>query len=142
MLRRYTNEKSKRRAEQIFDLRLQGRALPDIAEMMDMTITNVQQTYNRECNFRLKAFDFPFIEYIGSRTLSAVRKCLGEAILAAPERLADPDNVRALICWPGVGAKTINDLASGLVNAGYEGFDPDQIYNDMFQNKAAVQTAV
>ncbi|MGM0453246.1 MAG: hypothetical protein ACQERN_08795 [Thermodesulfobacteriota bacterium] len=142
MLRRYTNEKSKRRAEQIFELRLHGHALPDIAEMMDMTITNVQQTYNRECNFRVKAFDYPFVEFIGSRTLSAIRKCLGEAILATPEQLANPENIRALICWPGVGGKTINDLANGLVNAGYDSFEPDEIYSDMFQNKTVVQTAV
>ncbi len=142
MLRRYASEKSKERIVQIYELRMKGSPLQEIASRFDMSLPNVQQAFYRECRFRKKAFDYPFVEFIGPRTLSVIRKCLGEEILATPDDLRTMENVRALICWPGVGAKTINDLINGLVAAGYPGFDYDLIYNKIFKPRTPQQTTI
>lgn len=135
MLRRYATEDSKQRIEEIFELRMKGLPLHEIASRFDMSLPNVQQAFYRECRFRTKAFQYPFVEYIGPRTLSVIRKCLGEAILATPDNLRDIKNIRALICWPGVGTKTINDLISGLLEAGYESFNYETVYQTIFKSR-------
>ncbi|MGM0451951.1 MAG: hypothetical protein ACQERN_02145 [Thermodesulfobacteriota bacterium] len=127
-----STSKNHNRIKEIMDLRSQGYGMAEIAETLGTSLPNVHQLYKRECNFRETALAYPFVEYISTRTLSAIRKCLGIEILATPEKLAETDNIRALICWPGVGAKTIHDLAGALEEAGYEAFDPELIYANMF----------
>lgn len=129
---RGSNNKNHNRVKEIMDLRQQGYGMSEIAETLGTSLPNVHQLYKRECNFRETVLAYPFVEYISTRTLSAIRKCLGIEILATPEKLAEADNIRALICWPGVGSKTIHDLADALEEAGYEGFEPDNIYAGMF----------
>jgi len=142
MLRRYASDNSRQRIEEIFQLRIKGHTLHEIADKFDMSLPNVQQSFYRECRFRTKAFDYPFVEYIGPRTLSVIRKCLGESMLATPEKLHHLANVRALICWPGVGTKTINDLIDGLVEAGYEGFNYESVYQTIFKPRTRQPAAV
>ena len=101
-----------------------------------MGIANVQQAYYRECRFRKMAFDYPFVEYIGTHTCNIIRKCLGEQALGEPGQLSRQDNVKAMLCWPGVGTKTIQDLSNGLEAAGYDGFDAEQVYNRIFQSRS------
>ncbi|MBS3754486.1 MAG: hypothetical protein KGY56_02175 [Desulfobacterales bacterium] len=135
-LRRDANPDSRERIEKIFEMRLKGYVWAEIAEEFNMGVANVQQAYYRECRYRKAAFEYPFIEYIGTHTYNVVRKCLGEKILNNPQQLADLENVKAVLCWPGVGTKTIQDLSEGLEEAGYEGFDPDAAYKQIFQPKS------
>ncbi|MCF8036299.1 MAG: hypothetical protein K9K62_05475 [Desulfobacteraceae bacterium] len=135
-LRRYANSENRERIEKIFEMRLKGYVWAEIAEAFNMGVANVQQAYYRECRYRKAAFEYPFIEYIGTHTYNVVRKCLGEKILNTPQQLADLEKVKAVLCWPGVGTKTIQDLSEGLEEAGYEGFDADQAYKQIFQPKS------
>lgn len=133
-LGRYMDSKSRERIEKIFDMRRKGRLWSEIAEECQMGIANVQQAYYRECRFRKLAFEYPFAEYIGTHTCNIIRKCLGEPVLGDPGQLRDDENIRVMLCWPGVGTKTIEDLSKGLKDAGYEGFDPDEAYKRIFQS--------
>ncbi len=127
-----SDKKNRNRIEEIMDLRSQGYSMAEIAETIGTSLPNVHQLYKRECNFRETVLSYPFVEFISTRTMSAIRKCLGIEVLATPEKLAEDDNIRALICWPGVGSKTVRDLAGALEEAGYETFDPERIYAGMF----------
>lgn len=135
-LKRYADGKSRDRMEKIFDMRRRGYTWNKIAEECGMGIANVQQAYYRECRYRKAAFEYPFIEYIGTHTYNVIRKCFGEDILADPRQLSGLENVKAMLCWPGVGTKTIQDLSEGLEQAGYEGFDPDEAYRQIFHPRA------
>ncbi len=140
-LQRYADSKSRQRMEKIFDMRRKGNTWARIAEECGMGIANVQQAYYRECRYRKAAFEYPFIEYIGTHTYNVIRKCLGEKILESPQHLASLENVKAILCWPGVGTKTIQDLSEGLEEAGYKGFDPAEAYNRIFQPRARRKTS-
>ncbi|MFW6081796.1 MAG: hypothetical protein ACOC7W_07775 [Desulfosalsimonas sp.] len=131
-LRRYADSRNRERIEKIFEMRRIGHPWARIAEECEMGVANVQQAYYRECRYRKAAFEYPFIEYIGTHTYKVIRKCFGERILASPRQLAGLDNVKALLCWPGVGSKTIQDLSEGLEEAGYEGFDSGKAYSEIF----------
>lgn len=135
-LRRYANPKSRERIEKIFEMRRKGYAWARIAEECKMGVANVQQAYYRECRYRKSAFEYPFIEYIGTHTYNVIRKCFGEEVLHNPQQLGSLENVKAVLCWPGVGTKTIQDLSEGLIEAGYEGFDPEHAYKEIFQPRA------
>ncbi|MBA2881444.1 hypothetical protein HNR65_001771 [Desulfosalsimonas propionicica] len=89
-----------------------------------MTYQIARQIYQRECIHREQAFYYPFIEYLSTRTENAIRKSLGEDLLAAPEGFSQPENLKKMICWPGVGSVVLQNLADGLDQAGYESFDP------------------
>lgn len=132
-LRRYANTKSRERMEKIFEMRRKGYPWARIAEECGMGTANVQQAYYRECRYRKTAFEYPFIEYIGTHTYNVIRKCFGEKILTNPQELTSLENVKAMLCWPGVGTKTIEDLSEGLEEAGYEGFDAEEAYKQIFQ---------
>lgn len=138
---RYANSKSRERIEKIFEMRRKGYVWAEIAEACGMGIANVQQAYYRECRFRKTAFDYPFVEYIGTHTYNVIRKCMGEEILGDPQRLGEQENIKAMLCWPGVGTKTIQDLSEGLEEAGYRGFDPEEAYSRIFQSKARRRSA-
>ena len=134
-LGRYTDSKSRQRIDLIFEMRRKGHVWAEIGEACQMGIANVQQAYYRECRFRKTAFEYPFVEYIGTHTCNVIRKCLGEQALADPRKLSGQENIKAILCWPGVGTKTIRDLSEGLQEAGYESFDPDEVYNRIFQSR-------
>ncbi|MFP4194993.1 MAG: hypothetical protein ACLFMN_07725 [Desulfobacterales bacterium] len=137
-LRRYSDTKNRERMEKIFEMRRKGYPWARIAEEFDMGTPNVQQAYYRECRYRKAAFEYPFIEYIGTHTYNVIRKCFGEKTLSDPQQLASLENVKAMLCWPGVGTKTILDLSEGLEEAGYEGFDPDEAYKQVFHPRARI----
>ncbi|MCF8024396.1 MAG: hypothetical protein K9K82_02785 [Desulfobacteraceae bacterium] len=120
----------------IFEMRRKGYRWARIAEECGMGVANVQQAYYRECRYRKTAFECPFIEYIGTHTYNVIRKCFGEKILTDPQQLTAFENIRAMLCWPGVGTKTIQDLSEGLEEAGYDGFDPAEAYRQIFQPRA------
>ncbi|MFW6100663.1 MAG: hypothetical protein ACOC90_04700 [Bacteroidota bacterium] len=134
---RYRTEKTRKQAETIYKLRQQGRPYKDIASRTGLTYQNTAQLYRRECLFRKQAFYYPFIEYITTRTEKAIRRSLGDDFLDAPEGLNDPEALRTLFYWPGVSDGVLKDLSEGLVEAGYESFDPEQIKERVFNGKKA-----
>ena len=56
-------------------------------------------------------------------------------MLAYPENLSDPEIIKKLRLFPGVGDKALNDLAESLTEAGYESFDLEPIQQEIFNNK-------
>lgn len=96
----------------------------EIAHQSGMIYQNARHIYQRECIYREKAFYYPFIEYLSARTEKAIRKSLGEDLLADPEGLSQLENLKKLLCWPGVGRGVLQDLADALNQAGYDSFDP------------------
>ncbi|MFP4158782.1 MAG: hypothetical protein ACLFQ9_04920 [Desulfobacterales bacterium] len=136
-IRRYADSRSRERMEKVFEMRRKGLTWARIADECAMRVPNVQQAYYRECRYRKAAFEYPFIEFIGTHTYNVIRKCFGEKILASPWQLAFLENVKALLCWPGVGSKTVRDLSEGLEEAGYEGFDPEEAYNQIFHPRTS-----
>ena len=121
---RYRTEKKKKQAENLYLLRQQGLPWREIALQTGMTYQNALQTYQRVCLFREQAFYCPFVEYIAPRTEKAIRKSLGEEMLNKPESLCQLENLKRLVCWPGVGPGVLQDLADALNQAGYDSFDP------------------
>ncbi|MFP4453906.1 MAG: hypothetical protein ACLFPI_11160 [Desulfobacterales bacterium] len=124
MIHRYRTEAIRKQAETIYKLRQQGRPYKHIVSRTGLTYQNTVQLYRRECLYRQQAFYYPFIEYIAARTEKAIRRSLGETMLANPESLKNPEAINTLLCWPGVGEGVLNDLATGLIEAGYESSEP------------------
>jgi len=137
MLHRYKSEQNKELAEAIYKSRQQGCTFNAIASQMKMKYTNVLNIYKRECRFRKQAFYTPFIEYISPRIENALKKKLNLGLLAEPQKLAEPEILRTLFLFPGVGEKALNDLADALTEAGYESFDLDAFRERMFKKETA-----
>jgi len=127
MLKQYQSEETRERAETIYRLRQQGHGFESIARQMGLTYSNASQIYRLECQFRGLAFRCPFAEYIPRRMTNAVRKCLGEEMLARPEKLNDSELIRQLRLFPGIGDKSLNSLARALVEAGYESSEVEKL---------------
>ncbi len=138
MLHRYKSEENRDLAEAIYKLRQQGASFIDIAGEMEMKYTNVLNIYKRECRFREQAFRTPFIEYISPRIENALKKKLDLEILSDPQKLAQPEIIRTLFLFPGVGEKALNDLADSLTEAGYESFDLDALRESMFRKRRSL----
>lgn len=99
----------------------------------------VVQTARNESAYRCRAFEYPFLEYIATRTANGMRKALGESILGEPEKLSGVEQVKALVCWPGMKDKVMRDLAEGLAEAGYESFEPEKMKGAIFITKRQEQ---
>ena len=135
LLHRFNNETRNELFEKIFNLRLQRHSWAEIAGLLGVKPQHIYPLYRRECSFRKEALAFPFIEYISPATAGKIKRSLGADILSTPEKLADMQNLKTLIFWPGVGAKIMHDLALGLTEAGYASFDYDRIYEGLFKPK-------
>jgi DNA-binding transcriptional ArsR family regulator len=135
MLKRYKSDENRQLAETIYKLRRQGLSYNDIARRMNMTYSNVLNTFRRECGFREMAFTMPFVEYVSSRIRNAIKKKLSLSILADPSRLSSLEVLRDLYLFPGVGEKALQGLAEGLDEAGYDSFDPEAIREAVHRRK-------
>ncbi len=135
MRNRYKSETHMHQAESIFKLKPEGKKFQEIAQIMGMTSSNVQQTYYRECRLRELFFYSPFAEYLPTRLKNAIRRCLGEAAFADPEKFNKPEIISTLRIFPGVGDKSLHLLAEALTEAGYESFDLEKVKEGMFGNK-------
>jgi trehalose/maltose hydrolase-like predicted phosphorylase len=135
MLQRYKSEKTRELAETIYKLRRQGESYNSIARQLNMTYSNVLNIYRRECGFREMAFEMPFVEYVSPRIKNALKKKLSLELLADPSRLSQPDVLRVLYLFPGVGEKALRDLADGLADAGYDTFDIEEVQASVYRKK-------
>jgi len=140
MLVRYQTEENRRLAEKVFMLRLSGLTYQEIASRTGLTLQNARQMEHRERAFRCEAFKYPLLEYIPTRTEKTIRKGLGETILANPEKLSEIENLKTLICLPGVSDVVMKNLADGLAEAGYESFDVEKIKDAIFTTKRKAQS--
>jgi len=134
-MKRYRTEEARKQAETIYRLRQQGKAYKEIASHEGLSYQNTIQKYRKECLFRDRAFYYPFIEYISARAEKAIRKSMGEEMLACPESLNNPEALRNLLFWPGVNNGTLENLANGLTSAGYKSFNPEKIIKNLFNSK-------
>jgi hypothetical protein len=139
MLRRYRTEENRNLAETVYRLRHRGWTHQEIADETGNTLAIIIQIANRELDFRCMAFEYPFLEYIATRTAKAIKKCLGKSILGEPEKLNGMEQVKALICWPGVSDGVMKDLANGLEDAGYESFDRGKMKDAIFTTRRKAQ---
>jgi hypothetical protein len=135
MLSRYQSEENQKTADTIYRLRQLGFTHQEIADKTGKSLQNVVQTCRNELAFRCEAFQFPFIEYLSSRTANAIKKSLGIEALSDPEKLNGVEQVKAVLCWPGVGDKVLKDLVAGLEKAGYEGFDLEEMKDVIYFSK-------
>ena len=126
-------------AETVYRLRQLGWTNQEIAHKTGKKLHHVMQIAQRELNYQCKALKYPFIEYIGPRTEKVIKKCLGESILAEPEKLSEIEKLKTLICLPGVSDGVMRNLAEGLAEAGYESFDVEQIKDAIFTTKRMAQ---
>lgn len=100
MMKRYKTEEARKQAETIYRLRQQGKSYQEIAAQAGLSYQNTVQKYRKECLFRKQAFYYPFIEYISARAEKAIRKSMGEEMLACPESLNNREALRSLLFWP------------------------------------------
>lgn len=89
---------------------------------MGKNIQTAMQIYKRECASGKEHFIILLLKHISGRTEKAIRKSRGDEMFLEPEKLTELEDIRTLLCWPGVGKKVLNDLAEGLEEAGYESF--------------------
>ena len=127
LFERFTKKENRERAERIFELRGQGHSFGYIADELGINVSHAWLLYRRECEYRNSIYDYPFVEFIGSRTVSSIKKSLGEEILATPEKLQEVQNLKDLRHWPNVGPKIMRDLVEGLKEAGYEDIDMEYL---------------
>jgi hypothetical protein len=66
------------------------------------------------------------------RIINAVRRRFGLDILADPKNFRDPETIKKLHVFPYVGDKVLNDMARGLIEAGYGTFDLEEIKAEMY----------
>lgn len=132
LLFRYRTEESRKTAETICRLHQFGYTYQEIADKTGKSVQHVIKIIQREQAFRCEAFQSPFVEYLGPRTVSAIKKSLSVNALSDPESLSNFESVSSLLCWPGVGDAVLSDLAAGLEEAGYESFDLEAVKKSMY----------
>jgi transcriptional regulator len=129
------SEANRKLAKTIFKLRQYGWTYQKIADELGLTLPLIMQFAKRETTYRCKAFKHPFIEYISPRTGKAIKRRLGEDILAEPEKLNGMGQVKAVRIWPGASDGVMKDLAEALEEAGYESFDVEKMKGFIFMTK-------
>jgi hypothetical protein len=128
----HQSEQTRRQAETIYKLRSQGKSFAAIAREMGMDYQTVRIIYVQECRLRELSFHYPIVEYISKKILKAASVNFGEEILEDPEKLRAPEVVKKVMLFPGIGNKRLKDFVQGLIEAGYEAIDVEQIKAEMY----------